>query len=71
MVAAGQAIVDAHGAAHAPRLLPLFESFLEGKGGAQPGLAPEDEGRYDLVGERYSALEPLYTFYARKPHGSD
>jgi hypothetical protein len=48
MVAAGQAIVDAHGSTHAPRLLPLFESFLERGAGAANGL---DEGQYDLVSD--------------------
>jgi hypothetical protein len=49
MVGAGQAIVDSHGSTHAPRLLPLFESFLERGAGAATGL---DEGQYDLVGKR-------------------
>ncbi len=49
MVAAGTAVVDAHGAAHAPRLLPLFESYLgdSKRGGAAGG----GEAAYDLVRE--------------------
>ena len=36
MVAAGMAVVDSHGAAHAPRMLPLFEGFLDRQRQAQP-----------------------------------
>lgn len=45
MVAAGTAVVDMHGAKHAPSMLPLFEGFLE----KQAGLSHEEEARYDLV----------------------
>ncbi|KAG1666477.1 hypothetical protein FOA52_004859 [Chlamydomonas sp. UWO 241] len=45
MVSAGSAIVDAHGAEHAPRMLPLFEGFLE----KNKGLSAEEESAYDLV----------------------
>ncbi|GFR52599.1 hypothetical protein Agub_g15196, partial [Astrephomene gubernaculifera] len=46
MVAAGMSILDCHGAVHAPRLLPLFESHLDRKGGVR-----EEEERFDLVRE--------------------
>ncbi|KAG2444413.1 hypothetical protein HXX76_001166 [Chlamydomonas incerta] len=48
MVAAGMAVLDAHGAAHAPRLLPLFEGHLDRKGKC---ATPEEEERFDLVRE--------------------
>ncbi|GIL49256.1 hypothetical protein Vafri_5386 [Volvox africanus] len=48
MVAAGMAILDCHGALHAPRLLPLFESHLDRKG---RGAGAEEESRFDLVRE--------------------
>lgn len=41
--------MDTHGAAHAPRLLPLFESHLERKGRAAGDT--EEEARNDLVRE--------------------
>ncbi len=47
MVAAGVAVVDLHGAAHAGRLMPLFGGYLE----KRPGAGGRDEGRYDLVRE--------------------
>lgn len=37
MVAAGVAVVDLHGAAHAGRLMPLFEGYLEKRPGAARG----------------------------------
>ncbi|KAG2489371.1 hypothetical protein HYH03_012201 [Edaphochlamys debaryana] len=49
MVAAGMSILDSHGAAHASRLLPLFEAHLERKGGR--GGEGVDEERFDLVRE--------------------
>ncbi|GIL73837.1 hypothetical protein Vretimale_5312 [Volvox reticuliferus] len=48
MVAAGMAILECHGAVHAPRLLPLFESHLDRKG---RGASAEEESRFDLVRE--------------------
>ncbi|KXZ48792.1 hypothetical protein GPECTOR_25g376 [Gonium pectorale] len=47
MVAAGMSVLEVHGAGHAPRLLPLFESHLErgGRGGS------EAQERFDLVRE--------------------
>ncbi|GLC46160.1 hypothetical protein PLESTB_001196200 [Pleodorina starrii] len=54
MVAAGMSILDSHGALHAPRLLPLFESHLDRKGrggGGGGGGADEEEARFDLVRE--------------------
>lgn len=50
----GMALVDTHGAAHAPRLLPLFESHLERKGRAAGDT--EEEARNDLVREGESGL---------------
>jgi hypothetical protein len=48
MVLAGMAIVDVHGAEGARTMMPLFESYLDSK---RPGLTPEQESEYDLVGQ--------------------
>ncbi|PRW50843.1 Translational activator GCN1 isoform A [Chlorella sorokiniana] len=45
MVAAGIAIVDAHGGANPEAMLPLFESYLD----KQAGLAGLSESQYDAV----------------------
>jgi hypothetical protein len=45
------ALLDLHGAVHATRLLPLFESHLERKGAAGADADAEAEARFDLVRE--------------------
>lgn len=68
MVAAGVAVVDAHGASHAQAMLPLFEGYLE-PGAAAGGGDDDEEGRHDLV--RVGVVVMLGTLAAHLEQGDD